>query len=125
MEEENSGIISSGSGISQDKVTPGYQNDIHLPGFLVYLSLGFKLTATLIAIPMASWVFATIKSTKSLHKPHNIFVANLMITDTLLSLFSFLTTGSMSIASLFGMENLISCKVLWLPLLPACLTNIL
>ena len=71
---------------------------------------------------MAGGVFATIKTTKSLYKPHNVFVAT---TDILLALFSFMASGSMTTASLFGLEDFVSCKVFWLPILPACLTGTL
>jgi len=125
-EVEFSGMTFSGSEISQQETaTPDYQDDISLPGYLVYFSLGFKLIATLITVLMAGWVFATIKTTKSLHKSHNIFVANLMVTDTLLALFGVLASGSLTVASLFGVEDLISCKVFLLPFLPSCLTGIM
>jgi len=118
-----SGMTSSGSGISQQETaTLDYNDDISLPGYLVYLSLGFKLIATLITVLMAS---TTIKITKSLHKSHNIFVANLMIIDILMALFGVLASGSLTVASLFGVEDLISCKVFFLPFLPSLLTGIM
>jgi len=115
----------SGSGIIQETATPDHQDGISLPGYLVYLSLGFKLIATVIVVLMAGWVYATIKTTKSLRKPHNVFVAALMITDMLLVLLGLLASGSMTVASLFGVEDLVSCKVFWLPPLPACVTGTL
>ena len=83
------------------------------------------MIATLITVLMAGWVFVTIKTTKSLHKPHNIFVANLMITDILLAVFGFLASGSLTISSLFEVEYLISCKEFLLPFLPAGLAGVL
>ena len=61
---EINGISYSGSGISQETATPDYQDDVSLPGYFIFLSFGFKLIATLIAVLMAGWVFATIKTRK-------------------------------------------------------------
>jgi len=48
---------------------------IHLPAYLAYLSLGFKFIFTVIIMLMAGWIIVTIKTTTSLHKTHNIYVA--------------------------------------------------
>jgi len=114
-------MSSSGSGIREETAIPDHQDD--LPAYLICLSLGFKLVVSLITVLMAGWVFATIKTTKSLHKPHNVFVATLMITDILMALFGMLASGSLTVAYLFGVEDLVSCNVFWLPSLPACMTG--
>ena len=69
-------FLSSGSGITEET------NDLGslLPRYFIYLSLGFKWILSLFILTMAGWVLVTIKTTRRLHKPHNIFVANLMIT---------------------------------------------
>jgi len=115
----------SGSGISEETATPDHQDDASLPRYLICLSLGFKLVVSLITVLMAGWVLVTIKTTKSLHKPHNVFVGSLMITDVLMALFGFLASGGMTVASLLGVEDLVNCDVFWLPVLPACLTSVL
>ena len=77
----------SGSGITQENTQdddpgPGFP----LPGYFIYLSLEFKWIATLFILLMSGWVLFTIKTTTRLHKPHNIFVTNLMITSVIFSL---------------------------------------
>ena len=63
----------SESGVNEEvKVDKG---ESVLPGYVPYLSLAFKLIATTINLMLSSWVVYTIKTTRSLHKPHNIFVA--------------------------------------------------
>ena len=72
--EETAEISIPGPGQGSDS-----QEDLVLPGRVVYQSLVFKMITTIIIGLMPGWVIATIKMTRSLHKPHNIFVANLMV----------------------------------------------
>ena len=59
-------------------------------GVFPYISLVFKLTLTVIIIMMATLVCVTIKKTGTLHWPHNFLVANVMVADIVLSLWSVL-----------------------------------
>ena len=66
----------SGDGSGSNQVT-STTNDhsVHLPVYLSYLSLGFKIVSTVIVVIMANWIIFMIKTTRSLHKTHNIYVA--------------------------------------------------
>ena len=81
------------------------QSGSAIPGYLI-TSLIFQITMTVVILPMAGWVFATIKTTRSLHKPHNVFVANLMVVDIVLAIFQ----TSLSVHKVTGL-NLLSCDV--------------
>ena len=88
--------------------------DVHsipLPGFLSYLSLGFKVISTVIIVLMASWVIITIRTTRSLHKAHNIFVAHLMFIDIMFAVTSTLLSGAMTIGYFTGVGDFIGCNV--------------
>ena len=78
-------MSASGSGDSQE-VTLTNQQSFSVPVYIILLMLGLRLVITMFIVPMAGWVLITIKSTRSLHKPHNIFVANLMATDIIFAL---------------------------------------
>ena len=97
----------SGSGITLGTTTPDHQGP-NLPGYFPYLSLVFKWITTLIILMMAGWVVFTIKATRKLHKPHNIFVANLMITDIISVV---LTTVQASIMMITRLGDFINCRV--------------
>ena len=120
--EESSGLSEwSGSGleeITSGTTTSGSQ-DPPLPVYLTYLSLGFKWTATTIISLMACWVFCTIKTTRSLHKPHNIFVASLMITSVISAVLTCLQSSLMMIGFVTGLGDFISCSIFKFLLLPA------
>ena len=70
-------FINSGSAITEETVQSDVPGSL-LPGYFAYLSLGFKWIVTLVIFLMVGWVLATVKITRRLHKPHNIFVGNLM-----------------------------------------------
>ena len=101
----------SGSGTNPEVTTPDELPGHLLPGYLAYVSLGFKLISALIIVPMASWVFMTIKTTRRLHKPHNIWVANLMATDVITVMLSTVLTSTMMIGFVTGAGDFISCHV--------------
>ena len=61
---------------------------------------------------MAGWIIITIKTTRSLQKIHNIYVAHLMAIDAISALVSLLFRGAMIIGYLSGMEDFIGCNVL-------------
>lgn len=77
-----------------------------LPGYVTFFSLVFQLLMTLVIFIMAGWVFVTIKTTRSLHKPHSIFVANLMVTDMILAVLQ----TAVTIDYVIGVD-LLSCNV--------------
>ena len=100
----------SGSGITPGSTTPDHQGP-NLPGYLPYLSLVFSWITTLIILMMAGWVVFTIKTTRKLHKPHNIFVAHLMITDIIIAVFNTIVTSIMMIGYATGLGDFINCRV--------------
>ena len=108
---EGSGEL-SGSALG---ITPGINSATEqgpdLPGYLAYLSLGFKFSATLITLLMAGWVLFTIKSTRNLHKPHNIFVAHLMVVDIISAVLSTAQTSIMMVGFASGVGDFINCRV--------------
>ena len=66
---------------------------MHLPAYLAYLSLSFKAISTVIIVLMAGWIIVTIKTTRSLHKIHNIYVAHLMAADAISAVMNLLLSG--------------------------------
>ena len=68
---------------------------------------------TMMILPMAGWVFFTIKTTRNLHKPHNIFVANLMVVDIVLAI----VQTSVTVEWVTGLD-LLSCNVVHFLLFP-------
>jgi len=111
-----SGVFIPGSGIHQEDIVN--LPDIVLPRYFAYLSMVFKLIATLMIILMAGWVIATIKKTRSLHRPHNIFVANLMVADILMAVLACSLSTAMTTTFMFG-EDFVSCSAFKLSMIPA------
>ena len=72
------------------------------------LSLGFKFIATMAVILMSALVITTIKTTRSLHKPHIIFIANVMVADIVFTIEVFLSSAVMMIGYASGQGDLIS-----------------
>ena len=95
-----------------------------LPGYVSYLSLVFKLIATTLNLLLASWVVYTIKITRSLHKPHNIFLANLLVSGTMFTGVGSLIAGIMMISYQLGVESSISCYPLKIQVLPFIVYNV-
>ena len=108
---------------SNQETTTTDDHGIHLPTWLAYFSLGFKVISTVIIVLMAGWVLIAIKTTKSLQKIHNIFVANLMATDVILALTTLLLTGTIMIGSFTGMGYFIDCNVLRFSRFPVAIIN--
>ena len=106
------------SGCNQTTITTD-DHGIHLPAYLAFLSLGFKIISTVIIILMAGWVIVTIKTTRRLNTIHNIFVAHLMATDIIIALTGSLFPGTIMIGYFTGMENFISCNVFLFLLFPS------
>jgi len=84
--------------------------DSVLPGYAPYLSLVFKLTATLVNSLLIGWVVYTIKATRSLHRPHDMFVANLLVSGIVYTLSGTLLSGTMMIDYQLEINFFISCK---------------
>jgi len=80
-------------------------------GFFPFMSLGFKLTSILMIIMMASLVCVTIQKTRSLHRPHNMLVANVMVADIILALWNTIPAGTAIIGYVFG-KNVTHCGLL-------------
>ena len=106
----------SGSGPNQK------MDDQPLPGYVPYLYLVFRLIATMMISLLSGWVVYTIKTSTRLHKPHNIFVANLlvsgMVAAVMISLFA--SISRISLIFQLGLESFAGCivfKTLQLPLL--------
>ena len=101
----------SGDHSGSDQVTTTTDDhSVHLPAYLSYLSLGFKVISTVIIVLMAGWVIITIRTTRSLHKSHNIFIAHLMAIDIMLAVTSTLLSGAMMIGYFTGMGDFIYCN---------------
>jgi len=98
-----SGISYSGSGTNQEI------DDQSLPGYVPYLSLVFRIITTTIILLLSGWVVYTIKTTTSLHKPHNIFVANLLVSGMIATLVYSLIVCTMMISYQLGVESITSC----------------
>ena len=96
---------------------------VHLPLYLAYLSLGFKVITMVIIVLMAGWVIVAIKTTRSLQTIHNIFVAHLMATTIICALISLLLTGTMMIGHFTGMGDFIGCNVFKFLLFPVIIVN--
>ena len=122
MDDFSGAASESGSGISQGSPTT-HQQGSGLPGYFPYMSLGFKLIMTIIILPMAGWVFATIKANRKLHKPHNIFVANLMVIDISIVLLQSSQSIAAIVAYAIGVDDLLSCSVKQFLLFPVMLIH--
>ena len=96
---------------------------VHLPAYLSYLSLGLRIVSTTITVIMACWIIVTIKTTRRLHKIHNVYVAHLMATDVITTLTSSLLSGLM-ITGYFINIDFISCSVMRFLLFPAIVINL-
>ena len=110
------------SGRNQEATTTD-DYTVHLPAYLSYLSLGFTVTSTMIIIVMAGWVIVTVKTTRSLHKIHNFYIAHLMATDAISALIAVLFSSTTAIGYYTGMGDFISCNVLSFLLFPLNVIN--
>ena len=113
MEEENdiAPLTDDGSESGQGITKADDNQSVHLPAYLAYLSLGFKVITTVIIILMASWVIITIRTSRSLRKTHNIFVAHLMVLGIMQISTITLLSGAMVICYFTGVGDFISCSV--------------
>ena len=87
---------------------------INLPEYLSYFTFGFRLISAVIIIVMAGWIIITIKTTRSLKKIHNIFIAHLMATDAIYVLIRLVFNGIILVSG----EGYISCHVSYFFLFP-------
>ena len=110
------------SGSNQETTTTD-EHTVHLPGYLSYLSLGFTVISTLMIIVMAGWVIVTIKTTRSLHKIHNFYVAHLMATDAISALIAVVFSSTIAIGYHTGVGDFIPCNVFSFLLFPLNVIN--
>ena len=105
MEEEQGRMSGDGSESNQETNTTA-DHGVHLPAYLAYLSLVFKIILTVIIVLMAGWVIVTIRITKHLHKVHKIFVAYVMAMDIMLVVIFTLLSGIMLIGYSTGVVHI-------------------
>ncbi|XP_065906142.1 olfactory receptor 8H1-like [Dysidea avara] len=117
----NSVMDFSGSVINQEIVD---DEGSVLPGYVPYLSLVFKMIITTAILLLSGWVVYTIKITGSLHKPHNIFVANLLISGMIATLLLSAVPCTMMISFQLGVESFLGCFAWQLRFLPFHVNNI-
>ena len=108
------GMAYSGSGTNQEIDD---QSSL-LPGYIPYLCLVFRLVAAVVYLLMASLVVFTIKTTRSLHKPHNIYLANIVISKMIFTISGTFIAGIMMISYQLGLESPIPCYLLSHQVLP-------
>ena len=124
MEEQDILEDMSGDHSGSNQVTNTTDDhSVHLPAYLSYLSLGFKVISTVIIVLMAGWVIITMKINRGLQKIHNIFVAHLMVTVAICALTSSLLSVTMMIGYHFGVRDFIDCGVHRFMLFPAVIIN--
>ena len=111
----------SGSGINQE-IRLEVRGSC-LPGYVPYLSLVFKLLATTAILLLSGWVVYAIKATRSLHKPHNIFVANLLISGMITTLTGCMIASVMIVSFQLGVESFVGCFAYKIRLFPAHVNN--
>ena len=87
---------------SDQGTTKTDDHSVHLPVYLAYLSLGFKVISTVIIVLMAGWVIVTIRTRRNLHNIHNIFVDHALM----LCAFSTQLPGAST-----GVGDFIGCNV--------------
>ena len=115
-----SGMDYSGSRTNQEIDDQGSV----LPGYVPYLSLVFKMIATTVILLLSGWVVYTIKTTRTLHKPHNIFVANLLVSGMIAALMMCLLASVMIISVQLGVKSFIGCIMFKWMIFPLHVNNI-
>ena len=123
MEEQDTDMHNeiSGDSLERGQETATVDHDdpnVRLPAYLAYLSFTLKIISTVIIMLMACWVILTIKTTKSLHKSHNIYVAYLMAIDAMTAFTSTLLSGAMMIGYFTGLGDFIGCNIFIFMLYP-------
>ena len=83
-----------------------------------------KIISTMIVVPMALWVIVTIKTTRSLHNTHNIYVAYVMAMDIMFALPITLLSGAMTIGYFTGVGDVVGCNVFMFMLYPGGIYHI-
>ena len=89
------------------------QQGSFLPEYFTYLSLRFKFVVTLTTILMGELVIATVKTTRRLHKPYIVFIANVMVIDIVLTVVVTLISAIMMIGFMLGQGDLIGCNLFY------------
>ena len=128
MEQDDFNMLSQESGDDPESTLGTTTNDdasVHLPAYLSYLSLCFRIISTMIVVPMAGWIIITIRTTRSLHKVHNIYVAYLMAIDAIVAFSNTLLSSVMMIGYFTDVGDFIGCNVYMFMLYPTNYNNIL
>ena len=118
MEKED--ILSQMSGDHSGSNWDGTTIDdptVNLPEYLSYFTFGFRLISAVIIIVIAGWIIITIKTTRSLQKIHNIFIAHLMATDAIHVIIRLVFNGTIMIGYM-GEGDYIGCHVSYFFLFP-------
>ena len=123
MMEEEQDILDQMSGDHSGSNPTTDDHTDHLPAYLAYLSLGFRAISTTTIVLMAGWIIITIKTTRSLQRIHNIYVAHLMAIDAISAIISLLFPGIMIIGYFSGMGDFIGCNVFRFILFPAVIAD--
>ena len=106
MEEEDLSMLSQKSGddgSGSNQMTTTTDDHSVLLAFLAYLSFGFRVISTVIVVLMAGWIIITIKTARSLHTTHNIYVAYLLAMDTMYVITITLPSAAMMMGYVTGM----------------------
>ena len=123
MMEEEQDILDQMSGDHSGSNPTTDDHTDHLPAYLAYFSLGFKFISTVTTVLMAGWIIVTIKTTRSLHKIHNIYVAHLLAIDAISATISLFFPGAMIFGYFSGMGDFIDCNVFRFLLFPAIIIH--
>ena len=121
VEQDNFDMLNQESGDdpgSNQRTTTTDDPSVHLPAYLSYLSLCFRIISTMIVVTMAGWIIITIRATRSLHKVHNIYVAYLMAIDAIVAFTNTLLSSVMMIGYFTGVGDFIGCNVYMFMLYP-------
>ena len=73
----------------------------------MFTYLMFSLIATTVILLLSGWVVYTVKTTRSLHKPYNTFITNLLVSDMIIAVLIFIFQCSMVIRYQFGVKLLV------------------
>ena len=107
--------MSSFSGFGSNQEMSEEQASRYLP----YLSLVFKMLAAMVILLLSGWVVYTIKTTRGLHRPHNIFIANLLVSGMVATVMYSFIVCTMMISYQLGVQSIVSCSVYYYTLLPS------
>ena len=103
MDDEQSGSTYTLSADSQN-----------IPGYLTYFILVYRLFSAVFVIGMSGLIVSTIIKVRALHNVHNIFIANLMVSNIVVTAATTFQTTGMMFSYIFDIQDLFRCDVLYL-----------